>query len=60
MQTQVSQQMLAEMANLSRSRISPILADFSKRGLTRLEYRTIWLLDVPALRAIADADDDDR
>jgi hypothetical protein len=52
--------MLAEMANLSRSRISPILADFSKRGLTRLEYRTIWLLDVPALRAIADADDDDR
>jgi CRP-like cAMP-binding protein len=59
-QTQVSQQMLAEMANLSRSRVSPILADFSKRGLTRLEYRTIWLLDVPALRAIADADDDDR
>jgi CRP/FNR family transcriptional regulator, cyclic AMP receptor protein len=50
----ISQHMLAEMANLSRSRISPILAEFSKRKLIRLEYRVIWLLDVPALRAIAD------
>lgn len=53
---QISQAMLAEMTNLSRSRISPILAEFNERKLVRSEYRCIWLLDVPGLRAIADAD----
>ena len=46
--------MLAEMANLSRSRISPILVEFNKRELIRSEYREIRLIDVPGLRAIAD------
>lgn len=50
----ISQTMLAEMANLSRSRISPILVEFNKRNLIRLEYREIRLIDVPGLRAIAD------
>ncbi len=52
----ISQSMLAEMTNLSRSRISPILAEFNQRKLVKSEYREIWLLDVPGLRAIADAD----
>jgi CRP-like cAMP-binding protein len=52
----VGQATLAEMINLSRSAISPILSQFSCQGLTRLEYRTIMLLDVPGLRAIADDD----
>lgn len=52
----ISQVTLAEMANLSRSAISPILSQFSRQGLTRLEYRAITLLDVPGLRAIADYD----
>jgi CRP/FNR family transcriptional regulator, cyclic AMP receptor protein len=52
----ISQSMLAEMANLSRSRISPILSELNQRKLIKSEYREIWLLDVPGLRAIADAD----
>jgi CRP/FNR family transcriptional regulator, cyclic AMP receptor protein len=52
----ISQESLAEMINLSRSRISPILSRFSRQGLTLLEYRAIKLLDVRGLRAIADDD----
>jgi CRP-like cAMP-binding protein len=52
----ISQATLAEMINLSRSAINPILSQFSCQGLTRLEYRAITLLDVPGLRAIADDD----
>ena len=52
----ISQATLAEMTNLSRSAISPILSQLSCQGLTRLEYRAITLLDVPGLRAIADDD----
>jgi CRP/FNR family transcriptional regulator, cyclic AMP receptor protein len=52
----ITQSMLAEMTNLSRSRIIPILSEFNQRKLIKSEYRVIWLLDVPGLRAIADAD----
>jgi CRP-like cAMP-binding protein len=52
----ISQAMLAEMTNLSRSAISPILSNFSRQGLTRSDYREITLLDVPGLRRIADDD----
>jgi len=55
----ISQAMLAEMTNLSRSAVSPILSKFSCQGLTRPEYRAITLLDVPGLRAIADDDRSD-
>jgi CRP-like cAMP-binding protein len=55
----ISQATLAEMTNLSRSAVSPILSQFSRKGLTRPEYRTITLLDVPGLRAIADDDRSD-
>jgi CRP-like cAMP-binding protein len=55
----ISQATLAEMTNLSRSAVSPILSQFSCQGLTRLEYRAITLLDVPGLRAIADDDRSD-
>ena len=55
----ISQATLAEMSNLSRSAISPILSMFCRQGLIRLDYRAITLLDVPGLRAIADDDRSD-
>lgn len=55
----IGQSMLAEMTNLSRSRISPILSQFSRQRLIRPEYRAIMLIDVPGLRAIAEDDQSD-
>ncbi len=55
----ISQGTLAEMTNLSRSRINPILSQFSLQGLISLEYRAITLVDVPGLQAIADDDRSD-
>ena len=52
----ITQSMLAEMTNLSRSHVIPILSEFNHCKLIKSEYREIWLLDVPGLRAIADAD----
>ena len=52
----ITQSMLAEMTNLSRSHVIPILSEFNQRKLIKSEYREIWLLNVPGLRAIADAD----
>lgn len=52
----ITQSMLAEMTNLSRSHVIPILSEFNQRKLIKSEYREIWLLDVPGLRAIADGD----
>ncbi len=52
----ISQATLAEMTNLSRSSVSPILSEFSRQELIRMEYRTITLIDVAGLRGVADGD----
>jgi CRP/FNR family transcriptional regulator len=45
---------LGEMANLSRHPIARILHDFDASGWITCGYRRIDLLDVPALRQVAD------
>ena len=52
----MSQDALAEMTNLSRSSVSPILASFVQRDLIRTVYREIQILNVEGLRQIAEAD----
>ncbi|MBU5429104.1 Crp/Fnr family transcriptional regulator [Kineothrix sp. MSJ-39] len=47
-----TQEELAVCLNLHRTTVARVLADFAKRGLVRLQYRKIQVLDREGLRAI--------
>ena len=47
-----TQEELAVCLNLHRTTVARVLSDFSKRGLVRLQYRKIQVLDREGLRAI--------
>lgn len=47
-----TQEELAVCLNLHRTTVAKVLADFAKRGLVRLQYRKIQVLDREGLRAI--------
>lgn len=47
-----TQEELAVCLNLHRTTVARVLSDFSKRGLVRLQYRKIQILDREGLRAI--------
>ena len=51
----LAQQLLAEMVGLTRKTVNGYLADFQKRGLVRLGYGEIELLDPAGLRRIAES-----
>lgn len=55
-EAQITQEALAEMCNLSRSSISPIIKAMVDDGQVIASYRAIRLLDYAALRLIADSD----
>lgn len=55
-EAQVTQEALAEMTNLSRSSISPIIKTLVDDGHISASYRVIRLLDWKALTLIADSD----
>jgi len=44
---------LARMLDAGRSKINPVLKRLETQGLLRTGYRTITLLDLPALRSLA-------
>jgi len=48
-----SQQIIAALANMSRSTLAKTLARLAERDLLKLEYRSIRLLDVPGLMELA-------
>ncbi len=58
-QALVSQTDVASVANLSRNTTNQILAALESDGLIKRNYSRIDLLDVAALRAIVDHDDDE-
>ena len=45
-----TQEELAICLNLHRTTVSRVLADFSKKGLVRLQYRKIQVIDINELR----------
>lgn len=51
----LAQQLLAEMVGLTRKTVNGYLADFQRRGLVRLGYGEIELLDPAGLRRIAES-----
>ena len=53
-QTPLSQEELAAIANLSRTSISSILRDFEEAGLIKLGYRSFTLTQPSKLRALVD------
>jgi len=50
---QLAQADLAELCNLSRSRLAGILQDLVQRGLIRVEYRKLIVVDISGLAAFA-------
>ncbi|MFN3521736.1 MAG: Crp/Fnr family transcriptional regulator [Phenylobacterium sp.] len=51
----LGQQALAEMLGLTRKTVNGYLADFQRRGLVRLGYGRIELLDLGGLRRVAES-----
>ena len=51
----LSQEELARLAGVSRSVVSRVLQRLERRGLLRVDYRSIKLLDPPGLRSYSDA-----
>ncbi len=49
----VPQEQLAQLLALSRQTVNQVLKDFETRGLLRLAYGEIELLDFAGLRALA-------
>lgn len=49
----VTQSQLGEMANVARDVVNRVLADFEKKGLVRVAYKKVSLLDTARLRALA-------
>lgn len=52
----VTQAELAAMASLSRASIGPIVKELVANGLVSIGYRKIKIINVPALRSIADGE----
>lgn len=52
----LSQEELSRAANLTRSPVSRILHELETRGLVRLHYRSIEVVDPPGLAALAEAE----
>ncbi|MNT94427.1 Bacterial regulatory protein, gntR family [compost metagenome] len=48
----IPQEQLAQMLGLSRQTVNHALRELEARGLLRLEYGGIELLDLPALEAL--------
>ncbi|WP_052162495.1 Crp/Fnr family transcriptional regulator [Aquabacterium sp. NJ1] len=53
---ELSQETLAQMVGMSRASISPVLRQFKARGLVRLAYGRIHILDMAELKKVADVD----